>query len=109
MKKRAILRVLGYARRYWLYLAGAVCGAVASVALTLLAPVIIGAGVDLILGPGQVDFQGLARIIGLLALVIGAVPVADGPVYQRRRLPHCAGFAGGYLLQAGAGAAEGDR
>ncbi len=70
MKKRAILRVLGYARRYWLYLAGAVCGAVASVALTLLAPVIIGAGVDLILGPGQVDFQGLARIIGLLALVI---------------------------------------
>lgn len=70
MKKRAILRVLGYARRYWLYLAGAVGGAVASVALTLLAPVIIGAGVDLILGPGQVDFQGLARIIGLLALVI---------------------------------------
>ena len=44
MKKRAILRVLGYARRYWLYLAGAVGGAVASVALTLLAPVIIGAG-----------------------------------------------------------------
>lgn len=70
MKKRAMLRVLGYARRYWLYLAGAIGGAVVSVALTLLAPVIIGAGVDLILGPGQVDFQGLTRIIGILALVI---------------------------------------
>lgn len=70
MKKRAMLRVLGYTRRYWLYLAGAIGGAVVSVALTLLAPVIIGAGVDLILGPGQVDFQGLTRIIGILALVI---------------------------------------
>ena len=56
MKRRAIFRVLGYARRYWLYLAGALGGAVLSVALTLWAPVIIGDGVDLILGPGQVDF-----------------------------------------------------
>ncbi len=70
MKRRAIFRVLGYARRYWLYLAGALGGAVLSVALTLWAPVIIGDGVDLILGPGQVDFPGLARTIGGLSLVI---------------------------------------
>ena len=70
MKRRAIFRVLGYARRYWLYLAGALGGAVLSVALTLWAPVIIGEGVDLILGPGQVDFPGLARMIGGLSLVI---------------------------------------
>ncbi len=70
MKKRAIVRVLGYARRYWLYLAGALGGAVLSVTLSLLAPVIIGQGVDLIVGPGQVNFPELARIIGLLALVI---------------------------------------
>ena len=70
MKRRAIFRVLGYARRYWLYLAGALGGAVLSVALTLWAPVIIGDGVDLILGPGQVDFPGLARMIGGLSLVI---------------------------------------
>ena len=70
MKRRAIFRVLGYARRYWLYLAGALGGAVLSVALTLWAPVIIGEGVDLILGPGQVDFHGLARMIGGLSLVI---------------------------------------
>ena len=70
MKRRAIFRVLGYARRYWLYLAGALGAAVLSVALTRWAPVIIGEGVDLILGPGQVDFPGLARMIGGLSLVI---------------------------------------
>ncbi len=44
--------------------------AVITVFTTLLAPVISGKAVDLILGPGQVDFAGLARLAVAMAVTI---------------------------------------
>ena len=39
-------------------------------ALTLYAPILVGEGVDLILGPGNVDFQGLLAVLKKIAVVV---------------------------------------
>ena len=39
----------------------------AAVALTLYIPVLVGRAIDRILGPGQVDFAGIARLLGMVA------------------------------------------
>ncbi len=71
MKKQSILlRLMAFTKKYSLYWTGALLCAVLSVSLTLLAPVIIGQGVDLIVGAGDVDFSGLLRVLVLLGAVI---------------------------------------
>ena len=44
--------------------------AAVTVALTLYAPILVGEGVDLILGPGNVDFQGLLAVLKKIAVVV---------------------------------------
>ncbi len=68
--KQVFKRLLRYTRPYLGYLAGALLCAVASVTLTLRSPILIGRGVDRILGPGAVDFEGLALILLWLALTV---------------------------------------
>ena len=48
-----------------------------SVALTLYAPILIGDGVDLLLGKGQVDFTAVLVILKKLAVVIVLTCVAQ--------------------------------
>nr|WP_122013725.1 ABC transporter ATP-binding protein [Maliibacterium massiliense] len=55
-----------------MYLIFAMLCAVLAVTLTLLVPVLTGEGIDMILGPGQVDFSGILRIIYLMAAAIAA-------------------------------------
>ena len=68
LDRSTIRRVLALIRPYAGLVALTLILAVVTVATTLLAPVISGRAVDLILGPGQVDFAGLGR----LALAMGA-------------------------------------
>ena len=70
-------KVLRYLRRY-LPLVGltAVLAAV-TVASTLLIPVYTGDAIDLILGPGQVDFAGLRGLILRMAAVLAAGAAAQ--------------------------------
>ena len=63
-------RLMGFARPSAGYLVLALVSAVVSVVLTLLGPVLIGEAVDCIIGPGQVDFAGVARILLLLGLTV---------------------------------------
>lgn len=71
MKKKSLLRrLIGYTRTYRGYLVAALLFAVANITLTLLGPVLVGDGIDLILAPGQVDFRGLLPLLALLALTI---------------------------------------
>ena len=67
----AVRRLLAYTRPYRGYLAAAMAAALASVLLTLMAPVLIGDGVDCILGPGEVDYRELLRILALLGASVG--------------------------------------
>ena len=62
MKKGVIRRVLSYVRPYRFAFAVSLIGAAAFVAAELALPVLFGKVADLIIGEGNVDFDGLARI-----------------------------------------------
>ena len=62
-------KILHLLRPYWHILSLSILFAICSVALTLYAPLLIGNGVDALIGPGQVDFRALLPILGKLALV----------------------------------------
>ena len=68
--KSTIRRILNYIGVYkWLVLLSVILAAV-TVALTLYAPILVGEGVDLILGSGNVDFQGLLAVLKKIAVVV---------------------------------------
>ena len=68
--KSTLKRILNYIGIYkWLVLLSLVLAGV-TVATTLYAPILIGNGVDLIVGQDQVDFAGLFVILRKVAIVI---------------------------------------
>ncbi|NLG24082.1 MAG: ABC transporter ATP-binding protein, partial [Clostridiales bacterium] len=66
---RALGRLFGMDGRARRLALAALLAAAGSVALSLYAPVLIGRGVDLVVGPGQVRFSPLAGVLAALALV----------------------------------------
>ncbi|MDD6328245.1 MAG: ABC transporter ATP-binding protein [Lachnospiraceae bacterium] len=65
-----IRRVLQYIKKYrFLVILSFVCAAV-SVASTLYAPILTGDAIDLIIGPGQVDFEGIKKILFKFLVVV---------------------------------------
>lgn len=75
--KSTIRRILNYIGVYkWLVLLSVILAAV-TVALTLYAPILVGEGVDLILGPGNVDFQGLLAVLKKIAVVVALTALAQ--------------------------------
>lgn len=70
-KTSTIRRLLAYGRPYWVYLILSLLCGVISVTLSLLTPVLIGNAIDYILGPGQVDFTGMGRILTYLGCAVG--------------------------------------
>lgn len=72
MKNFATLkRILAFSKPYLHYLLLSMLFALISVSLTLYAPILIGDGVDLIVGKGEVDFSNLIPIIMKLLVVVG--------------------------------------
>lgn len=75
--KSTLFRVLNYIGAYkWLVLLSLILAAV-TVATTLYAPILVGNAVDLILGPGNVDFAGIMIILKQLAVVIFITALAQ--------------------------------
>ena len=70
LNRSTVRRVLALIRPYTGSVVLTLTLAVITVFTTLLAPVISGKAVDLILGPGQVDFAGLARLAVAMAVTI---------------------------------------
>lgn len=68
MKKSGVSRLFGYLKASRAHLIVACVSAVAGVALSLLAPRMVGSGIDLIV-EGHTDFAALLRMIGLLLAV----------------------------------------
>lgn len=75
--KNILRRILRFTKPYIHYLALTLLFAVVSVGLTLYAPILIGNAVDLIVGKGQVDFDGIAPILIQLAVVVGITALAQ--------------------------------
>lgn len=69
-QRKTLRRILTYIGQYRLQVVLSVLLAALTVATTLYTPILIGRGVDLILGPGNVDFEGLMAILKQLVLVI---------------------------------------
>lgn len=76
-QREIIRRVLTYIRPYGSQVAAMLFFAMVTVAATLYAPVLIGQGVDQIVGAGQVDFQKLWEILLRLAVTIAVTALAQ--------------------------------
>ena len=76
-KKGALKKVLRYIRRYWLLVGLSVVLAAVSVAAALYIPILTGNAVDLIVGPGKVDFEGVFRILVQIGGIIGLAALAQ--------------------------------
>lgn len=69
--KGTLKKVLKYIKRYWFFVALSVILAAVSVAASLYIPILTGDAVDMIVGAGAVDFNGIFKILLRMAVVIG--------------------------------------
>ena len=76
-RRSTVRRVLALIRPYAGLVALTLTLAVVTVVTTLLAPVISGKAVDLILGPGPVDFAGVAKLAVAMAATIACTSLAQ--------------------------------
>lgn len=77
VNKGTLRRVLELIRPYAGLVTLTLILAVVTVVTTLLAPVISGKAVDLIIGPGQVDFDGVAKLAIIMAGTVACTAVSQ--------------------------------
>ena len=75
--KNTLKRILRFSKPYLAYFIFAMIFAAISVGLTLYAPILIGNGIDLIIGINNVDFDGLVPILIKLAIVVGITAISQ--------------------------------
>lgn len=69
LNKALLMRLYGYVKRYRLLLVFAVLTAFVGSVLALTGPLLMGRAIDYIIGPGQVEFAPILRILFLMALL----------------------------------------
>ncbi len=75
--RETIERILLYIRQYKWKVGFSLILALFIVALTLYVPILIGQAVDLIIGPGQVEFAGLTGILIKIGAAVAATALAQ--------------------------------
>ncbi|QIB68819.1 ABC transporter ATP-binding protein [Aminipila butyrica] len=70
--KKTSQKILYRLKRYRLLLAASILFATITVGLSLYVPILVGRCIDLILGPGQVDFPAIYRLLPLILISVGA-------------------------------------
>lgn len=68
--KRTLKRILSLIKPYSFFAILSILFAVGVVALTLYAPILVGEAVDLIIGPGNVDFVGIKAILQKIVIIV---------------------------------------
>ena len=76
-RRATLRRVLRYLRHYLPLLILSLLLAAVTVALTLYVPILTGKAVDRIVGPGEVDFAGVARIALTIGICVGVTSLAQ--------------------------------
>ena len=76
-RRATLRRVLRYLRHYLPLLTLSLLLAAVTVALTLYVPILTGEAVDRIVGPGEVDFAGVARIALTIGICVGVTSLAQ--------------------------------
>lgn len=69
-KKPVLSRILRYTKPCAALLAPAVISAVISVVLSLYTPILVGNGIDYIIGKNNVDFQGVKRYVVMILITV---------------------------------------
>lgn len=77
MKKGTVKKVLRYIKKYRIYLLLSLIFAAVSVALTLYVPILVGDAIDCIVGPANVDFEQIFRIVIILLAAVAATAVCQ--------------------------------
>ena len=75
--KSTVKKVLKYIGKYKYLLPVSILLALATVALTLYVPILIGDAIDLMIGVGQVDIQKVIEILLLAVVLIGATALSQ--------------------------------
>ena len=76
-QKGTLKKVLRYIRPYWPLVAFSILLAAVTVAASPYIPTLTGNAVDLILGPGQVDFAGILKILIQICVIIAIAALAQ--------------------------------
>ena len=85
-RRATLCRVMRYIRPHLPRLLVSLALALVTVALTLYIPILVGRGVDSIVGPGQVDFESLAHtllVIGVCTLLTAIAQWAQSHLNNR--------------------------
>ena len=77
VRKDTMKQMFRYVKKHSLFVALSVLFAAVSVALTLYVPILIGDAVDLIIAPGQVDFEEIIRILLVIGGCVGITGIAQ--------------------------------
>lgn len=75
--KQTIKKVLHFLKKYWALELLSLLFAAISVILTLYLPILIGDAVDLIIGKGLVDFDGILKILIKMGIVIALTALSQ--------------------------------
>ncbi len=76
-RKGTLKKVLGYIRPYWVLVGLSILLAAVTVAASLYIPILTGNAVDLIVGPGNVEFAGIVKILVRIGVVIGLAALSQ--------------------------------
>ena len=76
-QKGTLKKVLRYIRPYWFFVGLSILLAAATVAASLYIPILTGNAVDLIVGPGNVEFAGIVKILVRIGVVIGLAALSQ--------------------------------
>lgn len=77
MQTNTVKKVLLYIKKYWAFLILSLLFAVVTVFATLYVPVLTGNVVDAILGPGNVDFPLIFKLLIQMGVIIGFTALAQ--------------------------------
>jgi len=77
VRKDTMKQMFQYVKKHSLFVALSILFAAVSVALTLYVPILIGDAVDVIIAPGQVDFEEIFRILVVIGVCIGITGIAQ--------------------------------
>jgi len=77
LRKGTLARVLGYVGRYKAWLIVSLLLSLLTVASTLYVPILTGDAVDLLIGPGQVDFAALWPLLWRIGALVAVTALAQ--------------------------------
>ena len=76
-QKGTLKKVLRYIRPYWFFVGLSILLAAATVAASLYIPILTGNAVDLIVGPGMVDYVCILSLLMQIGLIIGVAALSQ--------------------------------